>query len=53
MSALGVVFEHVSRKEDALPWYFILGLCQMGGFFWGLALWYVTMRIYSRALKAA
>jgi hypothetical protein len=52
MSIIGIIFEHVSRKEEALPWYLILGLCLAGGFVWGLAMWFVTMRSYSRALKA-
>jgi hypothetical protein len=52
MSILGVVFEHVSRKAEALPWYSILGLCLALGFVWGLAMWFVTMRIYSRSLRA-
>ena len=52
MSIIGIIFEHVSRKEDALPWYFILGICLVGGFVWGLAMWFVTMRSYSRALNS-
>ncbi len=52
MSIIGIIFEHVSRKEEAFPWYFILGLCLVAGFVWGLATWFVSMRIYSRAPKA-
>jgi hypothetical protein len=52
MSVFGAIDEHGSRKEDALQWYFIAGLCLVGGFIWGLAMWFVTMRIYSRALKS-
>ena len=49
---IGVVFEHVSRKEEAFPWYYILGLFLAGGFVWGLAMWFVTMRSYAQALKS-
>ena len=52
MGIIGIIFEHVSRKEEAFPWYFILGLFLVGGLVWGLAMWFVTMRSYSRALKA-
>lgn len=52
MGIIGIIFEHVSRKEEAFPWYFILGLFLVGGFVWGLATWFVSMRIYSRAPKA-
>jgi hypothetical protein len=52
MGIIGILFEHVSRKEEAFPWYFILGLFLVGGFVWGLATWFVSMRIYSRASKA-
>jgi hypothetical protein len=52
MGIIGIIFEHVSRKEEAFAWYLILGLCLIGGFIWGLAVWLVTMRSYSRALKA-
>ena len=48
----GVVFEHVSRKEEAFPWYFILGLFLVGGLVWGILTWFVIMRSYSRALKS-
>jgi hypothetical protein len=51
MGIIGITFEHVSRKEEALSWYFILGLCLVLGFVWGLAMWFVSMRIYSQALK--
>ena len=51
MSIFGIIFEHVSRKEEAIEWYLMLGLCLLGGFVWGLGMWFVTMRIYSRALK--
>jgi hypothetical protein len=50
MSMLGIIFEHVSRKEAA-PWYFIFGIGLVCGFVWGLAMWFVTVRIYSRALN--
>jgi hypothetical protein len=49
MGIIGIIFEHVSRKEGAFPWYFMLGLFLVGGFVWGLATWFVSMRIYSRA----
>jgi hypothetical protein len=49
---IGNIFERVSRKEEALAWYLILGLCLVAGFVWGLAMWFVTMRSYSRALKS-
>ena len=52
MGIIGIIFEQVSRKEEAFPWYFILGLCLAGGFVFGLAMWFLTMRSYSRALKA-
>jgi hypothetical protein len=52
MGIVGIVFENVSRKEEAFPWYFILGLCLVAGFVWGLATWLVSERIYSRAPKA-
>jgi hypothetical protein len=52
LGIIGIIFEQVSRKEEAAPWYFILGLCLAAGFCWGFAMWFVTMRIYSRALKA-
>jgi len=48
---IGVIFELGSRKAEAFPWYLILGLFLVGGFVWGLAMWYVTMWSYSRALK--
>jgi hypothetical protein len=51
MGIVGIIFEHVSWKEEAFPWYFILGLCLIAGFGWGLATWFVMMRSYSRALK--
>ena len=51
MGIIGIIFEHVSRKEEAFPWYFILGLCLVAGFVWGLATWFVSMKIYSRAPK--
>ena len=49
---LGVVFEHLSRKAEAIPWYLILGLFLAGGFVWGLATWFVMMWSYSRALES-
>ena len=52
MGIIGIIFEHVLRKEDAFPWYFILGLFLVGGFVWGLATWFVSIRIFSRAPKA-
>jgi len=52
MGIVGIIFEHVSRKEEAFPWYFILGLFLVGGFVWGLATWFVSMKIYPRAPKA-
>ena len=52
MGIIGIIFEHVSRMEEAFPWYFILGLFLVGGFLWGLATWFVSMRIYSRAPKS-
>ncbi len=53
MAVFGTIYEHVSHKEEALPPYFIVGLCLAGGFIWGLGMWFVTMRSYSRALQAA
>ena len=52
MGIIGIIFERVSRKEEAFAWYLILGLCLMGGFVWGLAMWFVTRWSYSRSLKA-
>ena len=52
MGVVGIIFDHASRKEEALPWYFILGLCLVAGFVWGVATWFVSRRIYSRAPKA-
>jgi hypothetical protein len=52
MGIVGIIFEQVSRKEEAFAWYFILGLCLVGGFAWGVATWFVSMRLYSRARKA-
>ena len=52
MGVFGLVFEHMSRKEEALPWYLMLGFCLACGFIWGLAMWFVMMRIYSRGLKS-
>src|SRR5438552_3868086 len=52
MGVIGVIFEHVSRKAEAFPWYSILGLFLVGGFVWGLIMWFVTMWSYSRALKS-
>ena len=49
---IAMIFELVSRKAEAFPWYLILGLFLVGGFVWGLAMWYVTMWSYSRALRA-
>jgi hypothetical protein len=51
MGIIGIIFENVSRKEEAFPWYFILGLFLVSGFIWGLATWFMSMRIYSRAPK--
>ena len=51
MGIFGLIFEHVSHKEEVFALYLTLGLCLLGGFAWGLAMWFVTMRIYSRALK--
>ena len=52
MGVIGVVFELVSSKAEALPWYLIFGLSLAGGFVWGFATWFVTMWIYTRALKS-
>jgi hypothetical protein len=52
MGVVGIIFEHVSRKEEAFPWYFVLGLFLVAGFVWGVATWFVSMRVYSRAPKA-
>jgi hypothetical protein len=52
MGIIGIIFERVSRKEEAFAWYLILGLCLVGGCVWGLAMWFLTMWSYSRALKA-
>jgi uncharacterized BrkB/YihY/UPF0761 family membrane protein len=49
---IGVVFELASRGAEAFPWYVILGLFLVGGAVWGLATWFVTMWIYSRAPKS-
>jgi hypothetical protein len=51
MGIIGIIFEHVSRGAEAFPWYFILGLFLVGGFVWGLATWFLSMRIYSRPPK--
>jgi len=51
MGIIGIIFERVSRKEEAFAWYLILGLWVLGGFVWGLAMWFVTMWSYSRALR--
>jgi len=53
MGVIGIIFELVSRKEEALPWYLILGLFLASGFVWGLAMWFVTMWSYSRATKVS
>ena len=52
MGVIGVIFELVSRKAEAFPWYLMLGLFLAGGFIWGLAMWFVTMWSYSRALES-
>jgi len=52
MAVIGIIFELVSRKEEAFPWYLILGLFLVGGFLWGIATWFVTMWCYARALKS-
>jgi hypothetical protein len=52
MGIIGIVFEFVSRRAEAFPWYLILGLFLAGGFLWGIATWFVTMWSYSRALKS-
>ena len=52
MGIIGIIFEQVSRKEEAFRWYVILGFFLAGGFLWGLATWFVSMKIYSRAPKA-
>jgi hypothetical protein len=51
LGVMGIIFERISRKTEALPWYAILGLCLVAGLFWGLAMWFVLMRNY-RALQA-
>jgi hypothetical protein len=44
MGVVAIIFEHLSRREEAFAWYFILGLCLVGGFVWGVATWFVSMR---------
>lgn len=48
MAIFGIIFERV--RKEAFLWYMTLGLCLVGGFLWGLAMWFVTMRIYPRVL---
>jgi hypothetical protein len=50
-SIIIIIFDRVTRKDEALAWYLMLGLCLVVGIFWGLAMWFVTMWMYSRALK--
>jgi hypothetical protein len=52
MGVVFIIFEHVSRKEEAFAWYFILTLCLAGGFVCGVATWCVFLWICSRAPKA-
>lgn len=52
MAVIGIIFELMSRKSEAFPWYLILGLFLIGGFLWGVATWYVTMWCYARTLKS-
>ena len=52
MGIIGIIFERVSWKDEAFPWYFILGLFLFAGFLWGLGTWFLSMRIYSRAPKS-
>lgn len=52
MGIIGILFEHVAWKKEALSWYFIVGTCLIAGSFWGLATWFLSMRIYSRAKSA-
>jgi len=48
---IAIIFEVLSRKEEALPWYLVLGLFLPGGFIWGLATWFVSDRACSRQSK--
>jgi hypothetical protein len=52
MGIIWVIFEQVSRKAEALPWYLILGLFLVGGFVWGVATWFLSIWYYSRASKS-
>jgi hypothetical protein len=50
------VFDLCSSKPLPFPWYLsvplILGLWLIGGLVFGVLMWFITMRSYSRALKA-
>jgi uncharacterized BrkB/YihY/UPF0761 family membrane protein len=50
------IFQIYSSKPLPFLWYFsvliILGLWVVGGVFFGLFMWFITMWSYSRALKS-
>jgi hypothetical protein len=46
MGVIGIIFEIVSRKTEALPWYLILGLFLVCGFVWGVATWFLSIWWY-------
>jgi hypothetical protein len=51
MGVIGIVFELVRfkiEKEEALPWYLILGFFWVGGFVWGIGTWFLSIWRYSR-----
>jgi len=51
MGIIGIIFEDLSRRAEAFPWYFMLGLGLASGSVWGLGTWFVCMRLYSKAPK--
>jgi hypothetical protein len=52
MGVIGIIFELVSRRAEAFPWYLILGLFLIAEFVWGIATWFLSIWCYSRALKS-
>ena len=53
MGIIGMIFENALRKDEALAWYFILELCLVGGILWGLATWFISVRLYSKSSDAS